>query len=360
MKIKENQTKLIFSVLGMALAVPLIAVPASAANESNGGGLLVKAEDTVREEINATVGTDGQIVSGTGNGAIPGVELPPTPALLASYRCGPLSFDVTQALVDFSRANDVLQTQGKAAKVQDSWSHMWSYGSAGFGSGFQGTAEALPFIFRLNTGYTPAGSFPDESSKVFSASQNASTCSIEDFRQSPRDGLTVAYVKNSSSTYSEGRYLSEDGKLVYVESRVMNSEPDMARLVSPGGAYAKSDTRASTVNIKANGAKIITVDFTRTVDGYNQVEIVQKADGTGTVIYSLRGADGVPVRADRKLAPSYINFDGQGKIVSTVTKSGIVDRTAAEYNSRTGNSWDGSFSKMSDFDSKLPFAPTAP
>jgi len=345
----------------MAVAIPLLAVSASA-GPGGGGNFLVRSvsEDA---QFTATAGIGAGVPAPSGSeGELPGGEVSPAPGskIFANYKCGPLSLEVDQKMVDFSSANDALQAQGKPAEVQDGWSHMWSYGSTGLGPGFHGTAEALPVIFRLSTGYADSSTFPDESTKVFNASQNATTCGIEDFRQAPRDGLTVTYSKSSSTNYSEGRYISEDGKLVYVESRMMNGEPDIARLVSPGGAYAKSDTRASTVNIKANGAKIITVDFTKTVDGYNQVEIIQNADGTGTTIYSLRGADGAPVRADRKLAPSYINFDSQGKIVSTVTKSGVVDRSAAEYNSRTGNSWDGSFAKMADFDTKLPFEPTAP
>jgi hypothetical protein len=82
------------SALGLILAVPLAALPASASLP--GGGFFVKAQNKSTAGVQAIAGMGTKIVSDPSGGNTGDSRV------FASYRCGALSFEVTKEMVDFS------------------------------------------------------------------------------------------------------------------------------------------------------------------------------------------------------------------------------------------------------------------
>jgi len=352
---QRRSRKILFSTLGVALALPLIAVPASAALD--GGGFFVRAQNSAEPEKYSSVA--GQRGTGSSGG---GVEAPgevDTSEIFANYSCGPLKVDVTQAMLDLTRANLEAQAQGRTADIKthaDGWQLMSYYDESDYSmkAGFPEDGSR-PGLVQFG-GMTVGEAFQvDDSSKLFAMDMYGG-CNITDLRGTPRDGGVYSYSTSSYST-SETRYEKDGERLNLVTSSVMSDgEKSIRRFVPKSTYFAQSESKPYSVLLFPDGAKQAAIYYSEVRDGYNSVNASTRADGSGSVVYlSLDGKSSVPEDATRSQGPFRVLWDSQGNMTTAIASDGRGGSTVAEYNAATGQSWDGSYLKYSDLDTSIPF-----
>ena len=367
-KIQSRRRKLVFSTLGLVLAVPLLAAPVSASVAD--GAFLIHAQNSDEPKYEAYAGINGSSAAPEDPGA--GEE--DNSAVLASYSCGALDFAVTQAMVDFSTANEA--NPSAATSSPDGWQSISRFvPGSGVKLGFN-TDGSTPVLAYLNEGMTPVSSPSDKAPKGVKvrAENTSGGCSIFDLRKAPKDRGFFNYAMEKSTTgnptnnsYMEGRYVTlEDGSLAAARfTKASNSDQSASRTVSP---LTKDPARSSkapyTLTKTAAGRISLMVALKTPVDGYNHVDFTQNADGSGRVQYgsfTTVGSMGPNVGASARTAgPSSISWNSAGQITNLSSSTGVQlsgngPYTAADYNAATGQSWDGSYHHLDDFDSDVTF-----
>lgn len=412
-KKSRSSKRLIISTVGVALAIPLVAVPASASLGNS--GFFVHAQNIQSPEFKATAGLKGTDQSGSGGGSSdPGDGSAPgsggdgtgsggtgggTPGtgggdtgsgggaggtgsgdtgsdqndstVLASYKCGPMAVDVTKAMVNFSKTNEDLAAQGEALKTNsDGWSTISSYDTAkgSMALGFPDDGS-LPPALSLSSGSDiaqPSQVTDDTKLMIFDLRPlGVDQCTITDLRGAPRAGATTSYTFTGSDTpgrdyYSETRYLQEDGVLRLVNSgKQADGGQSVDRYVSPTdfSTPLQSDTKPYSLRLGKDGQITYNQHLKTPVDGYDRFYFSELPDGSGSEMYLDQGTGNL---ADRKHGPSRIVWDTEGQIVFVNSTDGNNYSSVADYNAGTGQNWDGSYLHASDLDLTVPFAPTAP
>ena len=375
----------LLSALGVALALPLIAVPASAALD--GGGFLVHAQNTEDARYQATAGAKGSTQGGgsgggsTTPGGGSGADNPGGAAdstrVLADYQCGPMGLKITQAMVDFSKANES-QTPKSSS---DGWQSISSYSSATnkVALGYPDSGPKAPLVTLSDSMAVPAPLQFSDATKAF-AYEEGGMCQILDRRSVPRAGERLTYTAQPSydpaqperNYYSEARWVSEDGELRPVSvSKQSDGRITVNRhTTSLLGGYAKSDTKPTSLALSDDGSFVIEAHRKTTLDGANNIYLRVEADGSGQLMYRYykgQTADGQQDidYAPRKNGPVALNWDSSGVFTSLRSYDsnenfGDSAFTVAKYNELTGQNWDGSYLKGSDFDLTLPFQATPP
>ena len=351
------------SALGLALIVPLTALPASASLP--GGGFFVKAQDRKTAGINATAGLGTNLVSTPGAGGGSGSS-----QVFASYRCGALSFEVTKEMVDFSKANELLAAEGKWDQLKyhsGGWVVISHYDAASnrMKLGFPADGSRPQIVHLGDTTDIPnVVANPDDTRHTkLMFMDKPEYCSALDLRQPPVANAVFYTIQNSTSK-EEVRYIEEDGDLKPISSKtISDGGRAVFRKTSPSSSLPAASTfRPYALSVAPDGAKTAQILFPTTVDGYNYAIYENSADGSGRLRYGkLSNFETlVPVLADRKLGPAVISWDKTGKITelysSDYTYGGT---TAASYNAATGQSWDGNYQKFSTVDVRIPFAPSS-
>ena len=349
----------------MAIAIPLVAVPASAALD--GGSFLVKAENVESPEFKATAGIGGTAQEGEA----PGEENPgggdefPGLAVVANFDCVSLSLRITQDMVDFSKANEERVAAGEQALTHaEGWQSIRSSNTDGESIAGLPADGSMPYAVILSS--QMVDSFDPNSPTTLTYGTNLNgQCTLTDFREPAAHWGVYKYSNDGPSGYSESRYIDEDGQLSAVNSQI-RSDGALAidRMTSPkGGTPYRSDSRPQNLVLSQDGSTYLKMYLTGTRDGYARIIIAENADGSGSVTYRTDSN----VFAERAQGPSYIAWDSEGRFTEfqdrnqvSVMGDEVGPFTAADYNAKTGKNWDGAVPKSSDFDLTVPFRPTNP
>lgn len=365
---------IIVSAIGAAILVPLVALPASASLDD--GHFLVHAQNIEEPEYEAYAGlkSDG---SAPGGGEVdPGGD--ESSATLASYSCGPLGFAVTQAMVDFSKANQALAAEGKAPQTNaEGWQSM-AYFSATerkMIAGYPEDGSVPPLVYLKSDMALPVPSDqPGPTNGVLLRLDNSANCSYLDARSGAAEGKGFGYWMLSNGAFSESRYLREDGALVAVSSARQADGANTISRKESAVSYnpAKSNSKPYSLSKSQAGVVRAELILKETIDGYNRITVTANPDGSGSISYSnylgANSATSLKIGApNRTQGPTGIIWNSEGEITgleggkpgSTVFWRG-GPFTVEEYNEATGMNWDGSYQKPSDFDLNFPFAPTPP
>lgn len=353
-------------ILGAAALIPLIATPASAGRD--GGGFFIHAFDDELPEISATAGLNLEA-----RASAPGDT--DNSAVLNRYSCGPMDLKITQAMVDFSKANEELRASGRANEIREhetgGWQTISHYSTAagGFIEGFP-TDGSKPIYAFLG-----AGNPNDSASLRAVASDFATQCSVSDLRAIPKAGSLISYSwYKDSGTYSETRYLEQDGELVSTAVAFQGHDGalSVSRAISPiSSDPAVSDRIPSSLRLGSDGAIRIDAKLRSATDGYNYVSIDKLPDGSGSMSYSFYRGSNDSSHPARKHGPTMVFWDSSGEISSlqyfdsagtmqSVYSNGDPETLVDRYNQQSGQDWDGSFHRVEDFDIGLPFQPTEP
>lgn len=344
-----SRSKLALSAIGLVAIIPFLATAVSA-SPSN-GSFQVKAVDAKDNSVMATVG------SLSSNSSEPGGEQPGS-EIAASFSCGPLSIDITQEMLDFSKANEDLFNAGRASEMvahADGWKIIASYFDGKFSTGLP-TDGATPGLVALGSDLSGSG-------VATYMSTAADNCTITDNRIAPSENATYRYSTQQSGgdvLNGEGRWITEEGNL----NRVLVTE-------SGNGTYvvnreARSD-RLPLYMDTGDSSRIRYLPL-QVVDSVDRVFIT--VHPSGAIDYSFQNSSGknaprtngpvvVQLDASGKIAAlSYINGSGvlTGGVVSGATNAQIV----ANYNIAAKQTWDGGFPKLADLDLSIPFEPQAP
>lgn len=398
-----SSKKLILSTLGMVVAVPLIAAPASAALGGGNFHIHAKNTDTGQESFagfgvkrdgsapggsgggGTGAGGDGTGGDGTnpgggtgGDGTNPGGGTPGTgggtpggggigdvdnSTVLTAYKCGPISFNLTQAMVDHSNANRALQNAGRGSETTANSDGMKEmiHSADGLNSAPGYPASGTPIVLQLNSEMDlPLSLSTGPTLKVLAIDYEtfgagAGTCGLYNFTKAPKAGESYGFVNNGSSI-AENRYMNGDSGL---NSTTVQEAPTatvvLRTLVGNDTQYAKSDSVPSyLVSYKGdNWEKLKTkvqMNYTAPRNGYDRLDYLVKLDGSTQIEY--RSGEAL---VDRQQGPNTVVLNDQGAITSV---DGVATSSAAEYNARTGKSWDGKLPKLSDFDASIPFKPS--
>ena len=362
--------RLIFSVLGMAVAIPLIAVPASAALD--GGAFFVKAQNTESPEYAATAGLRGTAQEGE----TPGGENPgggsdegenPGLAVVSNFDCGSLSLRITQDMVDFAKSNEAAVAAGGQAQTHpEGWQSIRTLDSsrkdiAGLPED-PSSARGIVLFRDMAKSYNPNST----SALVSGTSSPNGQCSLKDFREAPAANNVYAYSNDTpNGYYSEARYIDEGGTLSAVNVQLRNDgSVSVDRSTSPRNTTPYlSNTLPQRFTLNDNGLISFQMHLVDPQDGYQRIFFEKRADGSGSVTYT--SDDYLP--AIRAQGPSSISWDSQGRFTEftdseerSVMAGEVGPFTAADYNAKTGKSWDGVVTKPTDFDLTVPFYPTSP
>lgn len=406
MKKSRIQRETVLSIAAAAIAVPLIAVPAAAGLD--GGRFFVKAWNVEDPSIMAIAGygglahggqipgggsggtgpgggstdpgdgtTPGGGNGGTGPGGGTGGSNPgggsgstPQPGEPGSgsgadsgssadssseffnLNAGPLSFRITQNMIDFSRANEQLMAQGQMDGLKthaDGWMVIASLVNGNPDIGYQAGAQ----------GYYLMDPMRGEAGIVAGAA-DGTEAQILDMRAKPADGVVTGYAFSAGTPYfTETRYATVDGKLTSLMVTRGPNGDSLSRNAEDGRSTFRSDTVPASV-IKYSDGSISRIQLNRVnvVDGYNRIVIERQTNGSSTVTYDNPNSGG---QAQRKLGPDTLRLDSSGKIVELFYYSGgsrrslTGDVSVAKYNQVSGDNWDGSYAKPSDFDTRIPF-----
>ena len=370
MKLHSRRSKLILSTLGIALAAPLLAAPASAALD--GGHFLIHAQNTKEPKFEAYAG-----LKGVGSASPGGVVTPPA-VTLANYSCGPLSFKITDAMAKFAQGNQDLQAAGKASEIKsnsEGWQGLFNFSAAvspNVQPGFPTDGSKPNQVYLTSTMAVPNRTAAVPADVVAYAKSYDTSCTFVDSRPTPRAGDTYGYIfskgtlSGGKDSFSESRYEQIDGSLASTKVSVQLTGWNVERYQSPTTLKpALSDTFPSTVAVNDDGSRRASMTFKNTVDGYNYANINRAIDGSGNISYSkwngTVGAYGITgVGAPSRVnGPTAVAWDSSGNITSLSSpgKSITAPFTATHYNEITGQNWDGSYQKPSDLKLDTPFQP---
>lgn len=381
----RGSQKLIVSALGVAIVVPLVAAPASAALDGR-DQFQIRAVDTKHSTIVGTKGLKGL----TGSTTSPGGTTPVVddPALSVAAKCGPLSYTITPTMTSLSAANIKAAADGRTGDIKnssDGWKSIWHYdqtaGSISAGAGsptasfkliYLGDSTTAPELMKLAVGV------PDNTKLRIYTSDPDNYCSITDLRGSKTAGSTFSYLK-SGSDYTEGRYETVGGTTLYTTvsgprsvgggSQYQQFSRGLGPVTTSTATILKSTSNLYSGTVYADGTREGTMILPSAVDGSDYVTFTLNKDGSGGVSYT-KLVDNGNVIAVRKNAPVSISFDSTGKI----TQLGYNDpantdnlkylsgssATVANYNSVTGQNWDGKYDNGKSYDYTMPFQPKAP
>lgn len=333
---------------------------------------------------------------GPSQGADPVIvdPLPSTPPAvsLATFKCGPMSLDLTDRIVDQDSANRALLSAGKASEMSatNGWKVAFSskteYPSKltlGIPTDPADRSKLTDLYLSPTTTISGVGSqaWMDPANAVAFVQNYSDACKVYDLRQSPKAGSTFGYQwsKNSSGYQgsTESRYLEEDGKLqpVRVYNVIGGTGLYVTRSQSPTSFLKASNSDvypALLTTSYSSGGKSLTMAFTKTTDSYDALNASYSTDGSGAVIFTnwdrTSNEYGSPVGATvapRKTGPTRIFWDKTGAFTQLSYAKGTNNSlaltapfTVAHYNEVTGQNWDGSYPELSDFDTTIPFRPT--
>lgn len=385
------------AVLGVALVLPLLAIPgADAATSTADGKFLIKASDT---KFFSIAGSNRKAYSG-GSATDPGTD-PSNPSNPGTtpvnrkidFKCGPLSYTVDQAKLDLGAANQKLHDQGKDSEMiasSEGWTGIYSYDPKA-GSIVAGIPDPLPQlgIYELTASMSPrpltdfvVQGGPQTKVRVLDQTdQSGKFCSILNVSKAAVAGDRYFYFSNSTGPYGDGRYESKGGKLY---ATVVTS-PNGSSSATPTVQFQRSlSSNASTREVLrdpsiltsaylySNGDKTGAIYYPSTVDNYNYAYLRVNQDGTRSVEYRLyTQADdtGTVAQAKRSQGPARVSYDSTGKLTGLVYYKSSTDSfvtlsgssaTVSNYNSVTGQNWDGSYPKAESYDYTMPFQPIAP
>lgn len=359
----SRRTKLICSLIGVALAVPLLAAPASAALD--GDHFYVHAQDFDSPKPHrATAGLGGLRAGGAS-------ESTPSVATLADYSFGPMKLAVTDAMVKFDRDNRT----ASSPTTPDGWMGLYNFNSAKSANVEPGwpTDGSKPSQFYLTSRLT----VPDRSAaypaRVVTYAKSYDTSYTAMDSRNPSAGKTFYYAwskafsASSSDSYTEGRYEQIDGSLAATRISTQTWGVNINRYDSANsGRPALSDSYPSSLRVVSDGSRTAVMTFKALVDGYNYANFTKNVDGSGSISYaywdgsltSTGTLNGGGVRASaRTNGPTAIQWDSSGNIsgLSFPGKTITAPFTAAHYNQITGQSWDGSYLKPADVKLDAPF-----
>lgn len=375
----RSRQKLMLTVLGTAIIVPLIAAPASAALD--GGRFIIHAENISSPEYQAYAGIQGLAGGGGGNGgggSQPGEEEvdPDSSAVLASYSCGAVSFKVTQDMVDFSKANERIFSGEESGELQthaQGWQSI-SHRDADFNYklGFPEDGSSPTIVMLSSSMSIPVLDREAPVGAIATVSNQATSCKIMDLRKTPKAGGYFSYSlaqstdpnDSSKGSYAEGRYVTlEDGSVAAARfMKQTNGTQVASRKVSGSSAEnARSAIQPYDVQKPTTGVVTLRLALKDTSAGYDHIFFEQNANGSGRVAYStITSTDptngsfrtGAATRTD---GPVQLKWTTDGSMEWADSASGVRYYSIEEYNDGTGQNWDGSFPKLSDFDSEISF-----
>ena len=350
----------------MALAVPLVASPASAGLSD--GKFFAHAQNIEDAQYAATAGMNGSTIPGGGTGGGTGGEgtLPggnianpggvsDTSAKVATIKSGPMSFIVTQAMLDFSKANVERVARGEAPEVYQGWSFVYHIGGTGIVEGLPEDGS-IPEVIALS---------PDANGQVATITANAQlsgvVSSIDDNRADPRDGLRTMYSSIEGQSDTDGRYVMDHGKLVFVSIESSSSGNAFVKIYTGEKAadrsFLSSSVRPYTFRITNGNIESVSMMLPKTDDGANAVEVAPFAGGLQLTTY--RSVSGIYDNgyAQRSNSPLVVSSNADGSIrYAGDSVDGPFYYSVSEYNEKTGKNWDGSVYRLSsNVDTSIPF-----
>lgn len=354
-------SKLALSILGLAAAVPLLAVSASAGLE--GGNFLIRATNADNTSGFAgiggvgTPGNPGGNPGGPGEGEGPGTgPTEPEAVVLATYSCGPASIEITDRMVELSKSNEALFAAGKADETvahADGWKVISGTASGAFQS-FP-TEGTMPTQMRLAATTTGAS--------LAYYSPSGAGCALSDNRA---PAVNKTYFYSSAYGISEGRWLMEDGKLSKVQATRQSSGLITISRPAPSNRYPTS------INPTGSHQLNFTITMPTAVDGADELKVVRTEDDGMIYHYGkIEDVNWAPA-AQRTNAPNYVDVrsngliwsigwkDANGNPQSTMPTGATYAAQVADYNAKSGHNWDGKLPQLTDFDLSIPFTPTAP
>jgi len=325
-------------------------------------------------------GSDGS--GGTGEDGSQGTSGPgsssDTSAVVGTYTAGPISLRVTQAMVDFSKANVQAQEDGRTEDIKttpNGWKTVW------FSDGNDNYSQTPSSITADTTVYlTKNLSAPTNWWDPTPGDMaNSDTIAFYDKRGSSVEGgskLISQSVGNSfyykkaggsaGSSLKEGRYISEGGATIAAWVENNGGGYNVTRTVSASNLMApRSDTKPYRIDFQ-NGVATEAEMFLKTeTDGYDIIKTQNNYARYGKANGNL-GGDRSPEFDNplRKNGPFSISgsgdsFDQLGYMDADGNSQFISDGgyTVADFNRISGLNWDGKFPKPSDFDTSKPFEP---
>jgi len=361
----SQRTKLVCSLVGVALAVPLLVAPASAALD--GGHFYIHAQDFDSPKPHeATAGLGGFKADEGSEGTAPAVTL-------ADYSFGPMKLTVTDAMVNFDKDNRAASSPTTTA---DGWQGLYNFNSATSPNVVPGwpTDGSKPSQFYLTSGLTTPNRTAAYPEGVIAYAKSYDTSYTAMDSRNPSAGKAFyyywskAFSSTSTDSFTEGRYEQIDGSLAATRVGTQSGGVSVNRYESANsGKPALSDSYPSTVSVSTDGNRTAVMTFKKTIDGYNYANYRKNADGSGNISYSYwNGAMssygtitgvGAPSRTN---GPTAVQWDSSGNIVglSSPGKTITAPFTADHYNEITGQNWDGSYLKPADVKLDAPFEPT--
>lgn len=218
-----------------------------------------------------------------------------------------------------------------------------------------------PMIVRLGDSIT---SMPSTSDTAYAMAASASSCTLVDNRETPvvdgRFGYALQTV-GGQQVYGDSRWISEEGKL---KKATVTKQASGTLTVSRVDPSERFPTFLGTTGT----SRSIHYSPVQKTDGVEFVTLMESA--TGAVSYNFRGKGDIV--APRKNGPTFLAVNAAGLITDysytnaagtsvTAKATGTTNsQIIANYNATTGQSWDGSFPKVSQFDLSVPFQPLAP
>lgn len=372
------------SVLSAAAVLPLLASAIPASAEIGKEGFLIRAVNTADTSIQHTAGLIFDETSGnpTGGGSFnPNPQ--PAAITLATYKCGPMSYDVTDQMANLANANQALQDAGNGSQMKKApvgWTlagymNSWPTGSVQRGFPTDGS-KPQAVSFYAGSESTPADEFAG--SRVYLMDTD-SVCLVSDAGVPASDGARYSYkiadwapasnLQDLYPVHQEGKWINEEGKLKRVA--VDYAERHLTTTVTrsdPSDRYPIEyiEFKKGPESSKTVSAISVIVAPTAPVDGIDTFKIHKFTNGSTN--YTFRGADGkeakrkqgppaVSVYSDGKLA-YYDYFDASGNVVrQSNVPNATWQQSVDHYNAKTGQSWDGKLPNLNDYDQSIPFFP---
>ncbi len=183
---------------------------------------------------------------------------------------------------------------------------------------------------------------------------------ISDRRLKPADGVLNSYADIPGTPYKlESSYRMIEGQLASEQISRMPDGDRVRRTMADGVSPFFSNTIPESLSKFPDG-RISRVQLNpKTItDSYEFVVITVAQDGSGSTSY-MRSFGGTPVQ--RKLGPEEIYWDKNGAITELVYMDGTNRRSVkgdvsvVAYNGASGDNWDGSYLKPSDFAAQANF-----
>lgn len=371
------KTKLLSAcaVVGLlALTGPLF--ESASASATSNGNFLIKAQNVQNPEKQSVAGVKANLKTGENNPGGDG-ETTPEPEnpdlgedvgfpAVYSIDCGPMTFKIDSVELSYGNLAKELFEAGKKDEVVKNpgdWKyliHTQDFRTYKLGL----PPDGVDAVVALSD--SPTSTI---GAKASGMKQENGICMIEDRRVEEALGNKFHYTKYSESNYREGRFIEEEGKLIPVIVEVKDGEViAISRLLMSNGgnaAYteAPSDTYPSYYMKTDDGKESITFRYKTVIDGLEYLYVENKADSSGRIQYQDKDKNLIK----RKDAPSSVDWNSTGRITTlryldanNATKTLIVPSGVDPvfyYNQQTGQNWDGSYKKVSDFNIDAPFIP---